>query len=87
MAAGLAAEEPEGFKVWPDNMIVVDAFMVVSTQWRTVAMPTGQVIYQGLDYAAVKVGLDGADIALTAAQWSNLRMMERAAAAAMNGRS
>lgn len=66
-------------------MAVVDAWMVVCTQWRVTSMANGQVLWLGLDYASVKVGLDGAGTTLTTGQWSSLRMMERVASAALNG--
>lgn len=85
IAASLAAAEPEGFPVWPENMPIVDAWLVVCSQWRAVAMSSGQVLWLGLDYAAARAGLECAAIALSPAQWSSLRLMERVAAAALNG--
>lgn len=85
-AAELAEADAPGFSVWPDNMPVIDAFMVVCTQWNTTSLANGQVLYHGLNYTGVKVGLDGADITLLPEQWADLRMVERVASAAMNGR-
>jgi uncharacterized protein YbdZ (MbtH family) len=90
MAADVAERlkaEPRRFGVWPENMAVVDAWMVVCSQWRTTALANGQVLWTGLDYASAKVGLDMASVALTPAQWSGLRLMERVAAAVLNGGS
>lgn len=86
LADALTAQTPDGFAVWPDNMAVVDAWMVVCTQWRVTSMADGRVLWLGLDYASVKVGLDAAATALTPPEWSSLRMMERVASAALNGR-
>lgn len=84
LIADLTVKEP-GFPVWPHNMSIVIAFLAVSTQWHLVALGTGGVYWQGLDYARVTAGLDRAGIALTPEQWSGLRLMERAAAAERNG--
>lgn len=78
-------EEDADFRVWPRNWIIVRAFLATASQWRTIVLPSGAVHYQGLDYASVRVGLDMADIALTPEHWAGLRLMERTAAAAMNG--
>lgn len=86
MAAELAAEEPEDFGIWPENMGVADAWLVVCTQWNTTALPTGQVLYHGLRYTDVQAGLGGAAIDLSPEDWSKLRLMERVAAAIQNGR-
>ncbi len=66
-------------------MIVVDAWTMVCTQWNASPLPSGQLLYHGLRYEGVKVALDGADLALRPAQWAGLRLMERVAAAALNG--
>lgn len=76
---------PAGFAVWPDNMPIVDAWLIVCSQWRATAMANGQVLWLGLDYASAKVALDGAGVTLTVDQWAGLRLMERIAAAALNG--
>lgn len=68
---------------------MVHAFLIVSTQWRSLAIGGGmapaQVYWSGLDYAAVAAGLAGAGIAATPALWSGLRTMEAAARDALNG--
>lgn len=66
-------------------MAVVDAWLVVCSQWRTTAMANGQVLWHGLDYGSAGRGLDDAGVHLTPTQWSGLRLMERGAAAALNG--
>lgn len=71
--------------MWPENMTVVDAWLVVCSQWRTIALADGRVLWHGLDYASAKVGLDAAALELSAQQWAALRLMERAAAAVLNG--
>ena len=84
IAASLAGE-PQGFKVWPENMPIVEAWLAIATQWRTVALADGRVLWLGLDYASVKVGLDAERHALSGQQWAGLRVMERSAGTALNG--
>jgi hypothetical protein len=81
------AETAKGFGVWRVNMPVVDAFLEVASQWRTAALADGRVLWLGLDYTAVRAGLEGAGIALTSTQWRGLGVIERAAASVLNGRS
>lgn len=85
LVATLHANDTD-FDVWPTNMPIVQAFLTVQSQWRAVTLGmSGGVYWQGLDYAGVRVGLEEAEIKLTPAQWAGLRLMERSAAAAMNG--
>nr|WP_277924250.1 DUF1799 domain-containing protein [Sphingomonas sp. CROZ-RG-20F-R02-07] len=77
--------EPEGFGVWPVNMPIVDAFLSVCSQWRTTGLADGRVLWHGLDYTAVKVGLEQGDLTISPADWSAFRLMERVAASALNG--
>lgn len=85
IAKQLGQQAPDGFAVWPDNMIVVDAWMVVCTQWRTTGLANGQVLWHGLDYKGAGEGLDRAAIVLSPGEWASLRMMERVASAVLNG--
>jgi hypothetical protein len=71
--------------LWPENAAVAEAFLSVATQWRTAPAGPGWVAI-GLDYAAVRIGLRAAGIAVTPALWSGLRVMEDAAREALNGR-
>lgn len=66
-------------------MVITDAWLAVCTQWNTVSMANGQVLWHGLRYGDAGESLDRAGITLTPEQWANLRMMERVAAAALNG--
>ena len=61
------------------------AFLLVSTQWRVAGAPAG-LLYLGLDYAGVRAGLEAYAVPATPALWSDLRLMEASAAAALNGR-
>lgn len=77
--------EDKGFGVWRQNWDALQAFLAVASQWRTCAMATGQVYWQGLDYAAARAGLDLAGIEPTPAIWDDVRVMEREARDALNG--
>lgn len=66
-------------------MTIVRAFQAVSNQWQIVPLGGGRLYWQGLDYARARAGLKQAKIKLNAAQWSWLRVMESAAASALNG--
>ena len=73
------------FPLWPENKPIVDAFIAVATQWRVVTLASGRAWWQGLDYTAVRAGLEMADIRLTPAQWFGVQQMERTASATLNG--
>lgn len=81
----LAAAEPEAFDVWPDNMPVIDAFLAIATQWRTVSLAEGRVHWIGLDYAAARAAFEMAGVTVAPPVWLGVRVMEREAAAALNG--
>jgi hypothetical protein len=72
VVAAIEAAERRGERdgVWPENWDIVAAFVVVSTQWRAIAMPTGHICYIGLDYAGARAGLDAAGIARHAELWA-----------------
>lgn len=46
----------------------------------------GGLLAQGLDYQGARAGLELAGIAVTPALWGELRVIEAAAVAALNGR-
>lgn len=92
---GHGSDEFDG--LWREHVPVVDAFLAVSSQWRTASAgaggmitPAGGVIapnalvFIGLDYAAVRVGLDAEGIVVTPELWRDLRTIEAAAASALN---
>lgn len=84
-----AASDDGQFEVWEENWTTVEAFLFVSTQWRLAPYGGGlgpQMIYWvGLDYTAVRAGLEGAGIAAAPELWHGLRLMEAAARAVLNG--
>jgi len=82
------AKARASFGVWPDNWPVAAAFVAVQTQWRTGLVATGRgfrTAVLGLDYAGALAGLRAAGIEVSPELWAGLQVMERAAAAALNG--
>jgi hypothetical protein len=75
--------------VWPEHALIVQAFLAVSLQWRVASLGGGWApmvpMWIGLDYAAVRVGLDAEGIAVTPELWRGLRVMEAEACEALNG--
>ena len=66
-------------------MPIVDLWLAIASQWRTIALANGRVYFECLDRAAVKVDLDLAALTVTPDQWGALRIMEAAARSALNG--
>ncbi len=85
IAHDLRAATPAGFAVWPGNCAITDAWLVVASQWRCVPVGDGGLFWVGLDYMGAKASLELSAIALDPRQWSELRLMERAAATILNG--
>ena len=89
--------DPEEEGVWADNWGIVQAFLAVCLQWRVVnrggggfaSLFGGQIaplapLFIGLDYAAVRAGLDAEGIEVTPELWRGLRVMEAEACSALN---
>lgn len=75
---------PPGTDIWACHVPALAAFLSATNQWRL--MPTAKgARFLGLDYAALDVAMRNAGITLTPDQWSDFRVIERAATAAMNG--
>lgn len=77
-----------GFKLWGMHFVAFRAFCAGDTQWRTRLSATDHGLVErvmGLDYAGLQVALEHLEISLAPHQWSHLRVLERAAARAMNG--
>ena len=87
---GTAAIDIDGDGVWSENLDTVMAFLAVASQWRVVSIGGGmapsQPVFLGLDYVAVRTGLDAEGVTVTPELWRGLRVMEEAAAAALNER-
>lgn len=89
---------PVGYEgVWPDNVAIVEAFLSVATQWRVVTRGGGGVaspfggsvaplttFFVGLDYGAVRAGLDAGGLNVTPELWRGLQLMENTACAVLN---
>lgn len=60
------------------------AFFAVSGQWRTRPVGMGGSRMLGLDYAAVRAGLDLAGITLDPKTWADLRLIEIGALQELN---
>lgn len=58
----------------------------MTTQWRVVASAAGPLFFGGLDYTAVRAGLDLAGITPTPALWSDVQLIEAGALGALNRR-
>lgn len=82
-AGMLERDEEDG--LWPENVAAVEAYLVVSTQWRITGRADGGLHAVGLDYSGVSKGFEMAGIAVSPALWSDLQMVEIGARAAMNG--
>lgn len=79
----LEGDEAEG--LLPVNLPVIRAWLTAcGTQWRTGSAGMGRLVWIGLDYAGVRVGLEAQGIAVTPALWGGLQVMEQAAIAALN---
>ena len=72
--------------VWVENLGVVYAFLLISTQWR-MATVADRAITIGLDYAGAKVALDAAEVEMTPDLWGDLQVMEVAAINERNRRA
>lgn len=81
----LRAAEPQGFEVWPVNMPVIDAWLLIATQWRTISLADGRVHWQGLDYAAARAGFEMAGQPPPPHIFAGVQLMERTAGAVLNG--
>jgi len=80
--AALHGEKEESFEIDPENWDAFTAFLSVATQWAMASHggPTG------LDYQRVKAGLEMAGVDVTPELFGKLRVIERAALNAMNGK-
>ncbi len=80
----MLAERTE-IAVWPANMPVLEAFLTVSSQWRTVPLQDGRIHYIALDHGACRASLDLSGIVVSADVWAGVRVMEAAAKRVLNG--
>jgi hypothetical protein len=71
----------DAFAIWPENLDTLEAFLALSTQWRTDGM-TGIVL--GLDYPAIEATLRMLGVRDRRRTFLELRAMERAALETLN---
>lgn len=94
LAAG-ATRSDEYAGLWPEHVPIVNAFMLVSSQWRVASVGSGmmspaggvsssRLVFIGLDYAAVRIALDAEEIEITRDLWGGIRAMEIAAIEVLN---
>jgi hypothetical protein len=76
---------PPKFEVWPVNMVVVDLFLSIASQWQVTGLADGRLHWIGLNYEGVRAGLGMSGQVLSPGEWAGVQVMERAAAAALNG--
>jgi hypothetical protein len=55
---------------------VVEAFLVVSSQWRMACPGDGSITRTSLDYTAARAGWDMAGVAMTREMFDEVRMIE-----------
>jgi Phage related hypothetical protein (DUF1799) len=68
--------DPQGFLLWPQHIAPLMVFDASATQWRFKANGMAPSSHEGLDYAAVKVVMDGEGLKLDAQGWRDLRVLE-----------
>ena len=67
----------------PENWVALNIFLKLDTQWRMIAN-MGGVIYQGLDYSAVRSSLLMDGERYPAYRFACLRLIERGALMVLN---
>nr|WP_275897797.1 DUF1799 domain-containing protein [Pseudotabrizicola algicola] len=70
--------------IWQEHLPALLAFLAVSGQWRTRPHGMGDIRWIGLDYGAVRDGLDLAGITVTPDVWADLRLIEAGALDELN---
>lgn len=83
---GLTLDLPEvpEFGLWPEHEAAWTAWCAVSSQWRVVAGGGGGAAWIGLDFTAVRHGLDLAGLTVTPEDWAGMRLIEAGAIEELN---
>lgn len=68
-------------ELWPDNVLSVNAFIAMSTQWRTGMNGATGLDYNALPFVMRMVGVEASD---RAGVFDDIRTMEQAALCAMH---
>ncbi|MDD5176751.1 MAG: DUF1799 domain-containing protein [Sterolibacterium sp.] len=73
--------------IWPENVDTWETFRALETNWRIIAGGMAEPRYQGIEYASIPEALRMAGVKKKKqpAVRAGLRIMERAALAAING--
>jgi len=71
--------------LWPEHVAALEAFAVVSSQWRIEPRFGAPTRWLGLDHAAAEAGLRLAGIEVTPDLWADIRQIEQGAKEALNG--
>ncbi len=79
-----APPPPEVDGIWEEHLPALIAFLQVSGQWRCTPLGQTRTRWLGLDYAAVRDGLDLAGISVTPVVWEELRLIEAGAVSELN---
>lgn len=77
-------QDQAGFEIWEEHLPALDAFLAVDGQWRTIQRGMGSVHWIGLDYGAVRDGLELAGIEMTPETWADLKLIEAGACNELN---
>lgn len=73
------------FAVLRENWNTVQAYLVVQTQWRYLALQTGHIVRTGLDYTGCRAALDASEYDFRQV-FTGLQIMEAAILSAENER-
>ncbi|MFD1342879.1 DUF1799 domain-containing protein [Litorisediminicola beolgyonensis] len=79
----LRPESDDG--LWPEHLAAFEAFLEVASQWRIIPRQAAAPYYAGLDFGAAEAGLRLAGVTVTPELWAQVRVIESAARAALNG--
>lgn len=77
---------PDHVGVWPENAAIVEAFLLMSSQWRMRPGQDGVPRLIGLDYAGARAGLEMLGTEITTELWQGVMIVEAGAKAAWNER-
>lgn len=77
-------QDQTGFEIWEEHLPALDAFLAVDGQWRTVSRGMAGTRWIGLDYGAVRAGLELAGIAMMPETWADFQQIEAGAVNELN---
>lgn len=71
--------------IWEGHLPALGAFLLVQGQWRATSVGLGGIIWQGLDYTALRHATDMAGLDMTPDLFEQLRHIEAGALSELNG--